>query len=84
MHETNFVGAERELKETIQRESLTYVAEFGALQIIKRKFTPEHAPHFGRLWEASLRVLKNFVRQVLGEVKQTFEEFAIVLVQVEA
>ena len=83
-HGTNFVGAEREIKEMMQKESSDSVAEFCALQKIKWKFTPEHAPHFGGLWEAAVRSFKKHVRKVLGEVKLNFEEFTTVLVQVEA
>lgn len=68
----------------MEKESSTSIAEFCASQKIKWKFTPEHAPHFGGLWEAAVRSYKKHVRKVLGEVKLKFEEFSTVLVQVEA
>ena len=81
-HGSNFVGAEREIRELVQRESST-IEEFCATQRIKWKFTPEHAPHFGGLWEAAVRSFKKHVRKVLGETKLNFEEFTTVLTQVE-
>lgn len=42
---------------------------------------PEHAPHFGRLWEAAVKSLKN----ACGcKCKLTFEECSILLTQIEA
>ena len=60
------------------------VSEFCASQKINWTFSPEHAPHFGGLWEAAVKSFKTHVKVVLGEVKLNFEEFSTVLVQVEA
>ena len=84
MHGTNFVGAEREIRKLVERESSTSISEFCASQKIKWKFAPEHAPHCGGLWETVVRSFKKHVRKVLEEVKLKFEEFSAVLVQVES
>ena len=52
MHGTNFVGTGREIKEMLQREVWLSQLNFYVLH-----FAPEHAPHFGGLWEA---VVKSF------------------------
>ena len=83
-HGTNFVGAEREIKELLRGENENGIAEFCTSQKIKWTFTPEHAPHFGGLWEAAVKAFKVHIRKVLGEVRLNFEEFATILVQVEA
>ena len=72
------------MKELLQRESAKGVADFCTSQKIKWTFTPEHAPHFGGLWEAAVKAFKVHVRKVIGEVRLNFEEFTTILAQVEA
>ena len=52
-------------------------------QNIQWKFTPEHAPHFGGLWEAAVKSMKMHLRRIVGDARLTFEELATVLTQVE-
>ena len=77
-HGTNFIGAEREIRELLRNEGSDIAAEFCASQNISWNFTPEHAPHFGGLWEAAVKSFKTSVKKVLGEVKLNFEEFSTV------
>ena len=58
--------------------------DFLSKQDIKWKFIPQHAPHFGGLWEAAFKSMKIHLRRVLGSVKLTFEELSTVVVQIEA
>ena len=51
---------------------------------IQWKFTPEHAPHFGALWEATVESFKMHLRKVVGETRLTYEEVTTILAQVEA
>ena len=87
-HGTNFVGAAREIKELFQflreQETQGVVNDFLSKQDIKWKFIPQHAPHFGGLWEAAVKSMKTHLRRVLGNAKLTFEELSTVLVQIEA
>ena len=85
---TNFVGAARELKELYQllnthtfQESVT---DFLSTQKINWKFNPQHAPHFGGLWEAAVKSMKTHLKRILGDVKLTFEEFSTLLTQIES
>ncbi len=87
-HGTNFVGAARELKELFQflGDEVTQrnVSQFCASQGITWKFIPEHAPHFGGLWEAAVKSVKTHLRRVVRDVRLTFEELTTLLSQVEA
>jgi len=85
---TNFVGAANELKALFAflREKGTQrkISEFCSSQSISWKFIPERAPHFGGLWEAAVKSMKQHLKKVVGETKLTFEECCTVLTQVEA
>ncbi len=85
---TNFTGAAREIKELYRflrdRSTQDAVAGFLSAQNITWKFIPQHAPHFGGLWEAAVKSVKTHLRRIVGTVKLTFEELSTVLTQVEA
>jgi len=87
-HGSNFVGADREIKDMIkflkQQKTEAVVSDFCSTQNITWKFIPEHAPHFGGLWEAAVKSMKRHLRRVVSNVKLTFEELSTVLAQVEA
>lgn len=87
-HGSNFVGADRELQEMFkflkQKQTEAVVSDFCSTQHITWKFIPEHAPHFGGLWEAAVKSMKRHLRRVVSEVKLTFEELSTVLAQIEA
>ena len=87
-HGTNFVGANRELKEFIaffqHQKTQGTISDFCAVQNITWRFIPERTPHFGGLWEAVVKSMKTHLKRVVGETKLTFEEFSTVLCQVEA
>ena len=53
------------------------ISSFCSVQNIQWRFIPEHAPHFGGLWEAT-------VKSFNVNVKLTFEELTTVLSQIEA
>ncbi|XP_046396398.1 uncharacterized protein LOC124163497 isoform X1 [Ischnura elegans] len=83
---TNFVGADRELKELFQRSSnfTRTLAEALASNGTEWRFNPPTAPHFGGIWEAAVKSTKHHLRRVIGETKLTFEELSTLLCQVEA
>ena len=80
-HGTNFCGAAKEIKGLLKDKM---VSDFCASQNVQWLFTPEHAPHFGGLWEAAVKSFKGHFRKVVGETKLTFEELTTVLAQIEA
>lgn len=73
---TNFVGASKYLAEVFKTVTDT--------ELIKWRFIPPHAPHFGGLWEAGIKSVKTHLLRVIGEQILTFEEFYTVLTQIEA
>ena len=85
---TNFTGASRELREFYdflkQRQAQQDISEFCSCQAIEWKFIPEHAPHFGGLWEAAVKIMKMHLRRIISNVKLTFEEMYTVLTQIES
>ena len=87
-HGSNFVGADRELKELVEflelQKTNDDISHFCSSQKIVWKFIPEHAPHFGGLWEAVVKSLKRHLRCVTTNVRLTFEEFSTLLTQIEA
>ena len=78
-HGTNFVGAAREIKELVrfleERKAQGTISEFCSAQNIEWKYIPEHAPHFGGLWEAAVKSMKFHLKRVVASTKFTFEEF---------
>ena len=87
-HGTNFVGAANELKELVDflksQQVQGDISAFCSVQKIQWRFIPEHAPHFGGLWEAAVKSFKTHLRKVVGNVKLTFEEMVTVLTQIES
>ena len=60
------------------------ISDFLSFQMIEWIFIPQHAPHFGGLWEAAVESMKKHLRKVTGEVKLTFDELSTVVAQIEA
>ncbi|NEV48945.1 hypothetical protein EUZ93_00095, partial [Wolbachia pipientis] len=53
---TNFVGAERELRQVFEtNEFKNSVQEYAASEQMKWHFIPARSPHFGGLWESAVR-----------------------------
>ena len=85
---TNFVGADREIKELVRfledKRTQGDISEFCSTQNIDWKFIPERAPNFGGLWEAAVKSMKFHLKRVVANTKFTFEEFSTILTQVES
>ncbi|XP_039304376.1 uncharacterized protein LOC105201305 [Solenopsis invicta] len=85
---TNFVGAQRQLKEFYEaylKESIqSNLKEFFSSQEILWTFIPPNAPHFGGLWEAAVKAMKYHMTRIIGNAHLTYEEFQTVLCKIEA
>jgi len=82
---TNFVGAEKELKETLLKgKSAESISNFANQQGINFHFIPPCSPHLGGLWEAGVKSMNFHLRRVVGNAKHTYEEFNTLLCQIEA
>ena len=84
-HGTNFVGANRDLKEFDQflqsQIAQGTISEFCSTRNIEWKFIPELSPHFGGLWESTVKSDKTHLRRIVRTVKLTFEELTTILTQ---
>ena len=86
-HGTYFFGAAKEIQRLVGlvKDSEQHIRNLCTTQGIQWKFTPVHAPHFGGLWEAVVKSIKNHFRSIVGDVKLTFEKpTATALAQIEA
>eukprot|EP00102_Acyrthosiphon_pisum_P024198 XP_016661408.1 PREDICTED: uncharacterized protein LOC107884242 [Acyrthosiphon pisum] len=85
---TNFVGANRYLKEVYQLfqvQKHQEIIKSGLAKIgVQWKFIPPRSPHFGGLWEAAVKSMKSLLRSVLCESYLTYEELCTILTRVEA
>lgn len=84
---TNFVGANRELKELYllarsdehNNRLTTKLANKG----INWRFIPARSPYFG-LWEAAVKATKHHLKRVAGDANLTFEELTTLSTQIHA
>ncbi|XP_066595379.1 uncharacterized protein [Prorops nasuta] len=85
---TNFVGANNKLKELYLLINSTdhkeRVEEFACERKVSWHFIPPLAPHFGGLWEATVRIFKHHFKRVVGTTVFTFEELNTFMVEIEA
>jgi len=85
---TNFVGANKELKEMLALVQSsghnTKIANSISTDGISWHFNPPGAPHFGGLWEAGVKSVKFHLNRIIGSTRLTFEELTTVMCQVEA
>ncbi|XP_024877813.1 uncharacterized protein LOC112458422 [Temnothorax curvispinosus] len=85
---TNFVGANRELEELRdllnREEEQKKLIDYTATEKIKWHFIPSRAPHFGDLWEATVKSFKNHFYKVASDAAMTFEEASTLVIQIEA
>ncbi|XP_071578330.1 uncharacterized protein [Temnothorax nylanderi] len=85
---TNFVGANKELKELrnllrSQQFENKVVSEL-SVDRIDWHFIPPSAPHFGGIWEAGIKSTKYHLKRIVGNALLTYEEMYTVLTQIES
>ena len=69
-HGTNFVGANRELNQFLESQiTQGNISEFCSTRNIEWQFIPEHSPHFGGLWESTVKSVKTHLRKIVWTVK---------------
>ena len=70
---TNFIGADKELRECVEKwNTLNITAEL-ANKGIKWRFNPPSAPHQGGIWERLVRSFKRVLYTILGTRRLTDE-----------
>ena len=64
---TNFIGAEKELREGIEKWNVFNIAaELAHKGGVKWRFNPPSAPHQGGIWESLVRSFKRLLYTILG------------------
>lgn len=84
---TNFLGASNEnqrtqleFEQSIEADIVPYLSN----RNIQWHFSPPSSPHFNGLVEASVKSMKFHFKRVIQNAKLTYEEFATVLIRIEA
>ncbi|XP_018400050.1 PREDICTED: uncharacterized protein LOC108777616 [Cyphomyrmex costatus] len=88
---TNFVGAHNQLKEMYSLFNLVFnsqqhqdiIYKFTSEHRVRWHFIPPAAPHFGGLWESTVKLFKHHMRRVVGDFLFTFEELNTFIAEVE-
>ena len=85
---TNFMGANHEHHKLylrlVTKESQGKIFNFTTARKIIWTFSPGRAPHFGGIWEATVKSAKSLLRKVLSTLSLTVKECATILTDVEA
>lgn len=83
---TNFIGAAREIQESLDQALSQVDGELGQM-LNEHRITwstiPARAPHFGG-WESSVKLMKHHLKRVLGTVRLCFEDFNTLIIEIEA
>ena len=81
---TNFVGAERELKEEVKRLNSGALHDKLANDGIKWKFNPPAASHMGGVWEQQIRSIRKIIAGLTHEQVLTDDALLTLMCNVEA
>jgi len=85
---TNFVGANNQLQELYallnSDNHKNVTCNFASNHRIKWHFIPPVAPHFGGLWESTVRIFKHHFKRVIGDSLFTFEKLNTFITEIEA
>ncbi len=85
---TNFQGAREEIRDlqkfTESEDTKQVITIFSSQHNIKWHHIPPRAPHFGGLWEASVKATKMLLRKVMEPHPLRWDEMYTLLTQVEA
>ena len=81
---TNFVGAERELREELGKLRESRAHDFLLKECIDWQFTPPGASSQGGVWERQIRSIRKVLNAVLREQTMTDESLTTLLCEVEA
>ena len=81
---SNFIGAERELRELVEQLDKEKIMRSTANQGIKWKYIPPAAPHFGGVHESMIKAAKKSLKVILGNAEIKDEELMTVFTGVES
>jgi len=84
-HGTNFIGADKELRNTFRTIIQDPILKGQiANDRITWHFNPPTAPHFGGVWEANVKNAKYHLKRVIGTHTLTRAEFQTLLCRIES
>jgi hypothetical protein len=81
---SNFIGAEKELKDAIMQWNKNCIHEFLLQRSVKWHFNPPYASQFGGVWERCIRTVRKVLRSLLKEQTLHEENLVTFLCEVEA
>jgi hypothetical protein len=82
---TNFIGANRELRNLFKQAKFnTAIENHLANEQISWHFIPPRSPHMGGLWEAAVKSTNGHLKRVIGNVILNYEELSTLLTMIEA
>ena len=81
---TNFVGAERELREPLQKIDQKRVADELSARGVQWICNPPAVPWFGGAWESLIKSTKRAMKAIMGNVVTVDEVFLTVVAEVES
>lgn len=81
---TNFIGAERELKESVNTWNQATISETLLHRNIDWIFNTPHASHHGGVWERQIRTVRKVLNAVMKEQVLTDEGLNTLMCEVEA
>lgn len=83
---TNFVGAKEELKQLSKflSDNNVVISDFAANKGFEWSTIPARTPHFGGLWESSVKRAKSYIKDLVQNSNLTFEQLNTIVIDVEA
>lgn len=81
---TNFVGAEREVRELVQAKDQEQIAGNVSNNEIRWNWNPPLESHFGGVFESLVKVAKKTLKAIVGNAGLTDDELQTVIKEVEA
>ena len=81
---TNFVGADRELKQSLKQWNQSQIADYQSQKDIQWHFNPPASPHFGGIWERLVQSCKKALKVVLHGQVVTDEVLETAFAETEA
>ena len=81
---TNFVGAERELREGLKRLNTEHVCDQLSKDGVQWHFNPPSSPHFGGIWERLVQSAKRALKVVAGKQCVSDETLLTFMAEVES
>lgn len=81
---TNFIGAERELRETLSSWNKSKIQKAMLQKGVQWSFSPPGGSHYGGVWERVIRMIKKILSSILHQQTLDDEGFHTVLCEIEA